>query len=217
MSSSARSRSRAAAPAYTLATTNSSGRRSRAASSIGASEGHQVICAVSEARGVTPSVGLAFVNVSTGQAVLSQICDNQSYVKTTHKLAVFEPSRILIVSTACAPNPKSSLCSTIEEELPDVPLVPLSRKYWSETAGLEYIQSLAFKQDVQSIQVAIDGNFYAICSFSAVCTAAVPLASGTPLLTSCETGRPCNISNLIQAFESQASPCESDTSHPKRQ
>lgn len=169
MSSSARSRRRAATPAYSLATTTPSGRRSRAASSIGVSEGHQVICAVSEARGVTPSVGLAFVNVSTGQAVLSQICDNQSYVKTTHKLAVFEPSRILIVSTACAPNPKSSLCSTIEEELPDVPIVPLSRKYWSEAAGLEYIENLAFKQDFQSVKVAIDGNFYAICSFSAVC------------------------------------------------
>ncbi|PSR80216.1 muts domain V-domain-containing protein [Coniella lustricola] len=166
MSSSSAFRSRAATPAYSLATTPS-GRRSRVASSIGASEGHQVVCAVSEARGITPSVGLAFVNVSTGQAVLSQIRDNQSYVKTTHKLAVFEPSCILIVSTACAPNPKSDLCSTIEEELPDVPMVPLNRKYWSEMTGLEYIQDLAFKKDVQSIKVATDGNPDAICAFSA--------------------------------------------------
>lgn len=162
-------------PTYSTGTTTGSGRRSRAASSIGASEGHQIICAVSEARGVAPSVGIAFVNVSTGEAVLSQICDNQSYVKTTHKLTVFEPSRILIVSTACPPNHKSSLCATIEEELPGVPIVPLDRKYWSETAGLEFIQALAFREDVEAIKVAIEGNFYATCSFSAVSVIEIPI------------------------------------------
>lgn len=157
-----------ATPAYSTGTTSVSGRRSRAASSIGASEGNQIICAVSEARGVVPSVGVALINISTGEAVLSQICDNQSYVKTTHKLAVFEPSRILIVATACPPNPKSSLCATIEEELPGVPIVPLNRSYWSETAGLDFIQDLAFKEDVEATKVAIQGNYYATSSFSAV-------------------------------------------------
>lgn len=159
---------RTATPAYSIISTQS-GRRSRAASSIGGGEGNHLICAVSEARGISPSVGIALINVSTGEAILSQICDNQSYVKTIHKLTVFEPSRILIVSTVCPPNPKSSLCSTIEEELPGVPMVPLHRKYWSETAGLEFIQALAFKEDVEAIKVAVEGNFYATCSFSAVC------------------------------------------------
>jgi DNA mismatch repair protein MSH4 len=117
---------------------------------------------------VVPSVGVALINISTGEAVLSQICDNQSYVKTTHKLAVFEPSRILIVETACPPNPKSSLYATIEEELPGVPIAALSRSYWSESAGLEFIQSLAFKEDVEATKVAIEGNYYATSSFSAV-------------------------------------------------
>ena len=155
-------------PTTPTATTNVSGRRSRAASYIGANEGNQIICAVSEARGVSPSVGVAFINISTGEAVLSQICDNQSYVKTIHKLAVFEPSCILIVSTACPPCSKSVLYIIIEEELPGIRIVPLSRKYWSETAGLEYIQTLAFREDVEAIKVAIEGNFYATCSFSAV-------------------------------------------------
>lgn len=160
---------RTATPAYSTVSTPS-GRRSRAASSLGGGEVSQIICAVSEARGITPSVGIAFINVSTGEAVLSQICDNQSYVKTTHKLTVFEPSRILIVSTACPPSPKSCLYSTLEEELPGIPIIPLNRKYWSETAGLDFIQALAFKKDIEAIKVAIEGNFYATCSFSAVCT-----------------------------------------------
>lgn len=202
-----------ATPAYSTGTTSISGRRSRAASSIGASEGNQVICAVSEARGVVPSVGVALINISTGEAVLSQICDNQSYVKTTHKLAVFEPSRILIVATACPPNPKSSLYATIEEELPGVPIVPLNRSYWSETAGLEFIQDLAFKEDVEATKVAIQGNYYATSSFSAVCLLAMFLVSTTHA-DMC-TYRLWNISRWSSPSGSPATHSESSTSHQK--
>lgn len=145
-----------------------SGRKSRAASSVWGSDSHEIICAVSEARGVSPTVGLAFVNITTNEAVLSQICDSQFYVKTVHKIQMYEPSTILIVNTAFPPNPKSSLLSIIEEELPDTPIEPLNRKYWSENAGIEFIQSLAFREDMEAIKVAIEGNFYATCSFAAV-------------------------------------------------
>lgn len=158
-------------PATSLSSTvNTPSRsRSRATSYIGTSESNQVVCAVAEARGVSPSVGIAHFNVSTGEAVLSQICDTQFYIKTATKLQIVEPSRVLVVSTSCPPQPKSTLYNVIEEQLPGVRLVPLDRKYWNETAGLEYIQSLAFREDVEAIKVAIEGNFYATCSFSAVC------------------------------------------------
>ncbi|KAI1382005.1 DNA mismatch repair protein-like protein MutS [Hypoxylon crocopeplum] len=143
------------------------GRKSRAASSIWGSDSHEIICAVAEARGVSPTVGLAFVNITTNEAVLSQICDSQFYVKTVHKIQVYEPSTILIINTAFPPNPKSSLLSIIEEELPDTQIEPLDRKYWSENAGLEFIQTLAFREDLEAIKVAIEGNFYATCSFAA--------------------------------------------------
>ncbi|KAI2606660.1 DNA mismatch repair protein-like protein MutS [Hypoxylon sp. NC1633] len=144
-----------------------SGRKSRAASSVWGSESHEIICAVAEARGVSPTVGLAFVNITTNEAVLSQICDSQFYVKTVHKIQMYEPSTILVVNTAFPPNPKSSLLSIIEEELPNTPVDPLDRKYWSENTGLELIQTLAFREDLEAIKVAIEGNFYATCSFAA--------------------------------------------------
>lgn len=81
---------------------------------------------------------------------------------------MYQPSTILIVNTAFPPNPKSSLLSIIEEELPDTPIEPLDRKYWSENVGLEFIQTLAFREDLEAIKVAIEGNFYATCSFAAV-------------------------------------------------
>jgi DNA mismatch repair protein MSH4 len=126
------------------------------------------VCAVSESRGISPTVGLAFVNIDTGEAVLCQICDSQTYVRTIHKLRVYGPSEILIVTTAASP--RSKLFSIIEENLPalDSKITLLDRRYWAETSGLEYIQQLAFKEDVEAIKVSVGGNYFAVC-----CTAAV--------------------------------------------
>ncbi|KAJ9645092.1 MutS protein msh4 [Coniosporium tulheliwenetii] len=131
-------------------------------------EAQQVICAVSESRGISPTVGLAFVNLDTGEAVLCQICDSQTYVRTIHKLRVYGPSEILIVATAT--NPKSKLFAIIEENLEDLgsKITLLDRRYWAETTGLEYIQQLAFAEDVEAIKISIGGNYFAVCCIAAV-------------------------------------------------
>ena len=81
---------------------------------------------------------------------------------------VFEPTCILVVASFFLPHEKSTLSSSIEENCPGVRLIPLDRKYWSEKMGLEYVQDLAFREDVEAIKVAIKGNFYATCALSAV-------------------------------------------------
>ncbi|KAL5606435.1 uncharacterized protein BROUX77_003628 [Berkeleyomyces rouxiae] len=144
-----------------------SGRKSRASSVIGNDESENLICALSEARGVAPAVGICFINVSTGEVSMSQICDNQFYVKTIHKLRMHEPSYILVCTTYCLPNHKSTLYSLLEEHIVGSKLVSGDRSMWNEAAGLEYIQTLAFREDAEAIKVALQGNFYAICSFAA--------------------------------------------------
>jgi DNA mismatch repair protein MSH4 len=109
------------------------------------------------------------VNISTGEAVLSQICDSQFYVRTLNKLQIFDPTEILIISTAGPPNPKSKMYQVIEENIPGARIITIDRKYWSETAGLEFIDQFAFSEDVQAIKVAIGGNYFATCCFAAVC------------------------------------------------
>lgn len=146
----------------------STGRRSRAASTIWGGESQQIICAISEGRGISPTVGLAFVNISTGEAVLSQICDNQFYARTLNKLQVFDPTEILVVSTTGPPNPKSRMFQVVEENIIGARIITVDRKHWSETVGLEYIQELAFAEDVEAIKVAIGGNYFATCCFAAV-------------------------------------------------
>lgn len=130
-------------------------------------EKQEIICAVSESRGISPSVGLAFINLDTGEAVLSQLNDSQTYVRTTHKLMVFGPSDVLMVHGAA--EPKSKLFSIIEDNLDnlDSKITLIDRKHFAENTGLEYIQQFAFRQDVESIRTAVTGNYYAVCCFAA--------------------------------------------------
>lgn len=125
----------------------------------------QLLCAVSESRGLSPVVGLAFVNVFTAEAVLCQISDNQLLEKTINKLGVYSPSEVLFMNTVT--QPKSKLFSVVESKI-DVPIRIVDRKYWSESAGFEYIQRLALKQDIEALKLSLGGNYYATCCFAAV-------------------------------------------------
>ncbi|KZM21121.1 ATP binding [Ascochyta rabiei] len=137
------------------------------ASTVARVESQHVVCAVAESRGISPTVGLAFVNLDTGEAVLCQINDSQTYVRSIHKLKVYGPSEILIVATASSP--KSKLFSIVEENLEDIgsKITLLDRRYWADSTGYEYIQALAFKEDVEAIKVSVQGNYYAICCIAA--------------------------------------------------
>ncbi|KAL8944486.1 MAG: hypothetical protein Q9216_000396 [Gyalolechia sp. 2 TL-2023] len=152
-------------PETSLSSTRPRTGRPRTAASTLASREQQVIGAISESRGISPVVGLAFVNLSTTEAVLCQISDNQTYTRTLHKLVVYEPTELLLMTTAA--QPKSKLYSIIELNIPYLRISVIDRKYWSETTGLEFIQQLAFKQDVEAIKVSVGGNFYATCCIAA--------------------------------------------------
>jgi DNA mismatch repair protein MSH4 len=154
-------------------TYRSTGRPSTARPRTGAStiarvEAQQVVCAITESRGISPTVGLAFVNLDTAEAVLCQICDSQTYVKTMHKLRVYGPSEILIVATAASP--KSKLFSIVEENLDimESKMTLLDRRYWAESAGFEYISTLAFAEDIEAIKLSVSGSYYAVCCIAAV-------------------------------------------------
>ncbi|KAJ5787667.1 hypothetical protein N7457_002657 [Penicillium paradoxum] len=123
-----------------------------------------IICAVSESRGVSSTVGLAFVNLATAESVLCQICDSQTYVKTIIKIGVFEPSEILFMNSV----KESKLRYIIQENLPDPTFTFLDRRWWSEKAGHEYVDRLAFPGEVDSLKVTLGGNYFAACCFAAV-------------------------------------------------
>ncbi|CAG7973916.1 unnamed protein product [Penicillium salamii] len=122
-----------------------------------------IVCAVSESRGVSSTVGLAFINLATAEAVLCQICDSQTYVKTIIKIGVFEPSDIIFMNTA----KESKLRYIIQENLPDPVFTFLDRRWWSEKTGHEYVDRLSFPEEVESLKVTLGGNYFAACCFAA--------------------------------------------------
>lgn len=141
-------------------------RTTRATTAATSVTGQDIICAISESRGFSPTVGLAFVNLSTSEAVLCQICDSRTYVATIHKLAVFDPTEILFMNTA--KDPQSNLYSIVEENLPELRITTIDRRYWSEDAGQDYVEQLAFQDEIESIKVFLGGNYYATCCLAAV-------------------------------------------------
>lgn len=151
--------------------TSASGRKSRPgtlSTILGTNDDQTVVCAIGEARGVLPLVGVALVNITLGEATLSQICDNQSYVKTIHKLQMANPSRMVFMSTACPPIRDNVLFTLVNELIPDARIELMDRSAWSETDGLEYLHNLAFGSDIDPIKVAVDGKYYSVSSFAAV-------------------------------------------------
>jgi DNA mismatch repair protein MSH4 len=139
-------------------------RTARPATTATSIASQDIICAISESRGISSTVGLAFVNLSTAETVLCQICDSQTYAKTVTKIAVFEPTEILFMSSAKG----SKLFYIIQENIPDTTYTFLDRRYWSEKVGHEYVDRLAFPQDVETIKITLGGNYFASCCLAAV-------------------------------------------------
>ncbi|RGP76984.1 DNA mismatch repair msh4 [Fusarium longipes] len=71
------------------------------------------------------------------------------------------------MSTVCPPNNPSTLFSLVQNLTADAHIDPLERSAWSEKEGLEYIQNLAVKDDIEPLKVATHGKFYAVSSFAA--------------------------------------------------
>ncbi|KAI9850569.1 MAG: MutS protein msh4 [Thelocarpon superellum] len=87
------------------------------------------------------------------------------HVRTIHKLTVFDPSQILMMKAAITS--QSTMFRIIEENCVASEIVPLDRKYWAESTGVECIERLAFSEDIEAIKVSIEGSYFAICSIAA--------------------------------------------------
>lgn len=72
---------------------------------------------------------------------------------------------------------ESKLRFIIQENLPDPILTFLDRRYWSDKAGQEYLDRLAFSDEADSLKITLGGSYFAACCFAAVCKQGLPLTS----------------------------------------
>lgn len=147
--------------------------RPRTAGTSTGVDDNEIVCAISESRGISPTIGLSFVNLSTSEAVLCQFTDTQTYARTCHKLKVFNPSEIIYMETAAGSKLLSIIQENLETEKYDILMTDLNRRYWSDSAGHDYVQQLAFPVDLESLKVTVAGNYFAACCFAAVCSKCV--------------------------------------------
>ncbi|KAI9510622.1 muts domain V-domain-containing protein [Russula earlei] len=139
------------------------------------------IIALLEGRGIAREVGLAALDRDTGRAVLIQLVDCQTYLKTLHQMHLHNPILILIPDTFLSskdnlgpssgniPSSTSLLVQCIYDEFPGVPVEPVLRKYWSEDAGLEFVSQLCVQDEERAATIlAVSRKYYALSAASAV-------------------------------------------------
>ena len=72
------------------------------------------------------------------------------------------------MSTAKDSKLLSIIQENVEVERNDILMTSIDRRYWAETTGHEYLQQLAFADDIESLKISIGGNYFAACCFAAV-------------------------------------------------
>lgn len=113
-------------------------------------------------------VGIAYLTVSHGEASLTQVCDNPSYVKTINSMRVMRPSTILFMTTVATSNPPNTLFNLVNQFFPHAKMEMCERNLWSSKNGQEYVNKLAVDDDLHSLNVALEGKTHTVCSFAAV-------------------------------------------------
>ncbi|KZT68826.1 hypothetical protein DAEQUDRAFT_751159 [Daedalea quercina L-15889] len=162
---------------WTGQTRPATGRSQTAASSL---REPNYIVAVLEGRGVAREVGIAALEKDTGRVSLVQLADSPTYIKTLHQLHLHSPSLILVPDTFLSvsdvslasggkkPSAPSVLVQSVMEEF-DVPVEPVMRKYWNETAGLDFVTQLIVDDNERAATiVAASAKYYALSAASAL-------------------------------------------------
>ncbi|KAF9505616.1 hypothetical protein BS47DRAFT_1322283 [Hydnum rufescens UP504] len=132
------------------------------------------VIAIYENRGVGREIGIASLDRSTGRATILQISDCQTYVKTLHHLHVHYPSVVVVLDSSLPSDPSPSRRSTvlvqyIQEDFPDVPMESVSRKYWNDTVGLEFITMLMVDDEERASTIlSVSNNPFALCAAAAL-------------------------------------------------
>ncbi|KAG9014981.1 MutS protein msh4 [Tulasnella sp. JGI-2019a] len=137
-------------------------------------EGNYVV-AVIEGRGVGREVGIAALDRKTGQAILIQLADCQTYVKTIVHIRLHSPSVIFVPDTfmssdsATASRRPSPLLECLQEEFEGVPFEQVPRKYWNDSAGLDFVTQLIVNDEERpGTLLALANKYYALSAASAL-------------------------------------------------
>ncbi|PWN51862.1 hypothetical protein IE53DRAFT_327721 [Violaceomyces palustris] len=134
----------------------------------------EFLVALIQNRGLGREVGVVGIDKETGDCVVSQFPDTQTYVKTIHHLTVHPPSAILMVSrrslhhSTSAAHPETdanSILAKCLEEVFEVPITMLERRYWNHEEGARYLDKLLTRT---AVMVSVSTKYYALSACCAL-------------------------------------------------
>ncbi|KAI8812993.1 muts protein 4 [Cladochytrium replicatum] len=141
---------------------------SRITSSLEESSSSSWVMSVIESRGsAAGEVGVAALDLQTCECHLSQFADTPTFAKTVHKIHLVEPLELLM-SITTAETSKSNLCAIIEELLPNIPIVPVHRKYYNDGVGLNYLKRYGLSEETPTIAVTLSTKYYCLAALAAL-------------------------------------------------
>ncbi|KAM7284540.1 mutS protein homolog 4 [Ixodes scapularis] len=152
------------------ATTSTLGPRRRTTTTTTSSEAvsKTVVVALVEGRGVARGeVGLASFDLRCPTLVVAQFQDDQNYTNTLMRLQILEPKELLVPKTALEPHSMGELVQLLRKELPMITVVPLDRRLFNDSAGIEYVRNLCVPE-YSSIETEVVNKYYGLSAVAAL-------------------------------------------------
>lgn len=123
----------------------------------------RVICGLFDTGRVDDPIGVCFVHFATGQVSLCTVWDSQTYVRTFHKIAVHEPTEIVL------PAKESKLHAILRANVePVVKITSLERKRFTSEAGMETLKRIAFEKQLNYLVSELADHSNALAALSGV-------------------------------------------------
>lgn len=128
----------------------------------------RVICSVYEGKSaIDIKVGLCFFNLATSEIIMSTILDSQTYIRTIHKIHVFEPFEILVPQQYLSASTKKLVAILKSNIGPDIKIVGFDKKHFNDAEGLETIEKFAFEKDLSYLKQELGDKYHALRALAA--------------------------------------------------
>ncbi|KAK3382701.1 muts domain V-domain-containing protein, partial [Lasiosphaeria ovina] len=131
----------------------------------------RLICAISESRS-SDVLGLAVINVTAGQVDIITILNDDKYQRLFETLWRIQgtPEVFLVLKNVVSKNSKSRLASNLDNEFPDVPILPQEREHWNELEAHRLIDLFSVNRQAKATRDSLGNSFYGSCAFAAAMT-----------------------------------------------
>ncbi|KAI7863458.1 muts domain V-domain-containing protein [Spinellus fusiger] len=126
------------------------------------------VMAITEGRGVATEVGLCMLHFRSNECTLSQFADSQTYVKSLYHIHLNDPQKILMMSASNNVIGDSKLHQLIEQYFPNITIVTLPRKYFSDETGMTFLKDYGIQEDISSLILGLSTKYYCLAATSAV-------------------------------------------------